>query len=681
MMFRFTVPFEEPHATVESLLLLAWPEGGDDAAKQLISTHKVHVDGRLETKLNRRLTPGALVEVEVDPEAAEPNIDYPEAMELGRGRGWVIVEKTLGLVGTLDRNDPLNAVMFLADLLGLDRDRVAPVWSMPQESGGPWPLATSSEEALRLNLAVASGEVMTTWTVITPRPRMPRGTLSAKGVKVNYASIRLEGGLAELQLNPEFRLQEELDPVQFLRELLADNAMPIVGDRVYGGLMVPGGLRLHLSAIYGLDFGHSWNPPNWWPGNVIAVPEVAEQPSAPTGRSKGMPTLVVSRKTLEVMKEGHPWALDDKETGQRQGLKQGTIVQLVSPQGQPGPYALVEHGKVAARLFTRDAGVAKVFNEEVRARTNRAFGNRASLLQDTVNTDIFRLIHADADGLPGLEIERMGTIHRAVITGGAALRLKTVVYENILEFDPDAIILEAAHLQDVRSEGALPQAKLVHGELLHAKEGERIIVREHGLHYWVQPWSGIDVGFFPDQRLNRTKMLELAKPGQRWLNLFCHTGAFSVVLAAQGASVVSVDLSKKYLDWLSENLDLNDIDADLNENVAQDARTYLQANTGGFDGIIVDPPTAAQGSEGFWSVRKDYLKLLSQCFEHLNDGGVMLVCRNDKQAKDSLTKLIQEAAGSRKIERIEEAPPAPDFPGLANFPEGDAFEGFWVYTR
>ena len=150
----------------------------------------------------------------------------------------------------------------------------------------------------------------------------------------------------------------------------------------------------------------------------------------------------------------------------------------------------------------------------------------------------------------------------------------------------------------------------------------------------------------------------------------------------RGAHVVNVDVSRRYLEWTEDNFALNRLDLSLNESVDEDARTYVQNLKPDqmFDGIIVDPPTAAQGKAGFWSVRKDFQDLLQGCFEHLKPGGVMLASRNDRHAKEGLAVLIHAAAERAKwaLTHIESAPPSLDFPTLDGFPEGTRFEGWLV---
>ena len=219
---------------------------------------------------------------------------------------------------------------------------------------------------------------------------------------------------------------------------------------------------------------------------------------------------------------------------------------------------------------------------------------------------------------------RIGTMLRATITSHACRAFKSKIYADLIDHDPAMTLLELVHLRDVRA-GELPYARMVHSRSDYLKGQKRVIATEDGLRYWCEPWEGIDVGFFADQRENRRALRALAAPGQRWLNLFGHTGAFSVALAAQGAQVVNVDVSKRYLQWTAENFALNDLNPELHVGVAGDARAYVAEGEDQFDGIIIDPPTAAQGKGEFWSVRKDFRALLARCFGRLRPGGVMLV--------------------------------------------------------
>lgn len=721
--WRFLAPFEHTQPTLDELLWRAWPDSTQAQRQRFIEQGRVMVDELIVRDPRRAVAAEALIEL--TPEGGEEVAGLPDAEELARGPGWVIVQKPVGMPSFHDPNDPMNSILFLADLLGLDRDTFTPALHLPTQAGGPWLFGVTSGDAALLADAWRSGELMLTFRAIIPRQERPQGLLTGPaGLKLSYAVTRYEGGLCEVQLIPQYRKNtpggDTFEPVTFIRKTLAQAGIAILGDRVHKGYMVAGGLRLRVESLLHdpSSLGHSWPVPDrdWWPEepviDVAVSLEAADEEDA-TGEEGAawgaddrastrtrdkkhskintldLPKLKVSDKTLQIMSEQHhPWVLADAQTGGRGHFKPGTLVSLEGKRSKArGAWALIEgEGELAARRWAEADDVEAVteFREEVLARVDEAIVRRADLLRSMADTNLFRLVHAEADGLPGLCIDRVGDILRATLLGQASRGFRKLVYDNLLTFDPHVTILEVWHTEDVRQRGELPRARLIHGEQ-PGDDSMRIIGLEDGLRYWCEPWQGIDTGFFADQRDNRRKLKKEAAPGQRWLNLFGHTGAFSVALASKGAQVVNVDVSKRYLDWTRDNFLLNRLDPDLDVPAALDARTYVKqlADDEKFDGIIVDPPTAAQGKAGFWSVRKDYGELLTDCFEHLVPGGVMLVCRNDRKAKKgSLEPLIVQAAQQAKvtIHTIESAPPGHDYPSLEGFPEGDQFEGFIVRT-
>lgn len=681
---KFRVPHESSPPVLVELLERAWPEASRDDCYSVIGSGFVRVDGRLVKNPRRTLDPDLLVEVA--DVTTEEVFGVPEAScELSRGEGWVAVEKPVGMPGVHDEDDPMSPVAFLADVLGADRDAFEPVWTMPTHGGGPWLCAESNDDAQRLRDEIAGGDLETIWVAICPQFGLPTGEIEGDdGFGLRYAAVRMLSGLVELQLMPNGLTREIVaDFPERLLELLATQGAPVLGDRERGGYMVPGGLRLRLMSLYGDDVAEGWVPPGDWLPEEQVVAQI--EPTKPAQKPKGIRPFQVSAKTLEVIRTGHPWALPDAQTSSTRDYQPGEVVRLKDPKGNPGPFALIDgKDEVAARVWSPDTEAAQDFAGEVALRLDEAFGRRGDLFRDLDRTDLFRIVHGEADGLPGFLLDRVGSLYRATLVGGSAWGFREDVYQAIEDTEPEAMILEVAHLEDVRSQGELPQARIVNHGAHYAKAGERVVAHEEGLRYYCEPWEGMDVGFFADQRENRKRAREFVAEGRtRWLNLFCHTGAYTVALVDAGAEVVSNDLSQRYLDWLDRNLKLNHLDRSKNTNVAADAREVVADDSYGmFDGIIVDPPTAARSDIRFWSVKKDYEDLLVACFERLADGGVMLVCRNARDRKPALDDLVRNAAerAGRTIKRTEPAPPGPDYPTMPGFPEGDSFEGIWVVT-
>jgi 23S rRNA (cytosine1962-C5)-methyltransferase len=156
------------------------------------------------------------------------------------------------------------------------------------------------------------------------------------------------------------------------------------------------------------------------------------------------------------------------------------------------------------------------------------------------------------------------------------------------------------------------------------------IVNENGLKFIVNLSDYLDTGLFLDHRITRQMFGELST-GKRVLNLFCYTGSFSVYAAAGKAfRIVSVDLSKTYLNWAERNMQLNFAGYN-HETVHADVKQYLKEVTASsFDLIIMDPPTFSNSKrmEDFLDIQKDHVELINDCLRILSENGALFFSTN-----------------------------------------------------
>lgn len=157
------------------------------------------------------------------------------------------------------------------------------------------------------------------------------------------------------------------------------------------------------------------------------------------------------------------------------------------------------------------------------------------------------------------------------------------------------------------------------------------IVHENGLKLIVNLSDYLDTGLFLDHRITRQMVRELSK-GKRVLNLFCYTGSFSVYAVAGDASnVISVDLSKTYLNWTERNMELNFPVFNNHEIIHADVKQYLKTVAeNSFDLIVMDPPTFSNSKrmEDFLDIQKDHVELINNCMKSLNKKGILFFSTN-----------------------------------------------------
>lgn len=186
-------------------------------------------------------------------------------------------------------------------------------------------------------------------------------------------------------------------------------------------------------------------------------------------------------------------------------------------------------------------------------------------------------------------------------------------------------------------------------------------VGENGLQFLVNLTDYLDSGLFLDHRITRQMVRDISK-GKRVLNLFCYTGSFSVYALAGGAEqVISVDLSKTYLDWTSRNFELNFPMNWEHEEVHADVLKFLKdEKPASFDIIVLDPPTFSNSKrmDDILDVQRDHVMLINNCLRLLRPGGVLFFSTNYRKFK-----LAAGVLHSKNIKDITRATTPFDFEG------------------
>ncbi len=291
------------------------------------------------------------------------------------------------------------------------------------------------------------------------------------------------------------------------------------------------------------------------------------------------------------LKAGHPWAFSNEiqMSPDMRAYPKGAPVRLESAEGwRLGTFMFNPHSLIAARLMDRDPG-AVIDASWVRQRLDDAISLRARLGLGPFH----RLVHAEADRLPGLIIDRYDDV--AVIQANTAGmdRLLPEITAGLV----DALGLRAIVARNdspFRAHESLPQeVSLVHGT------DAAVLVEEGGIRFPIDPMAGQKTGWFFDQRPNRDRVAALAN-GAKVLDVFCHVGAFGLRCAAAGAAEVTlVDSSAPALAHALEGAALNGLAGQVTtrRGDAFDVMSELAAEGARFDIVVVDPPAFAKSKK------------------------------------------------------------------------------------
>jgi 23S rRNA (cytosine1962-C5)-methyltransferase len=262
-------------------------------------------------------------------------------------------------------------------------------------------------------------------------------------------------------------------------------------------------------------------------------------------------------------------------------------------------------------------------------------------------TNGYRLVHAEADGIPGLIVDRYDDVLVFQIHTVGMERLRDEVIAGLRTFNPTAIV-ERSDVEARVREGLKTLAPVVHvGEIKDA-----VPFLEHGFHFLADVLRGQKTGFFLDQRDARAEVGRLAK-GKRVLNLFGYTGAFSVHAAKGGASfVTTVDVSVPALETAEHQFRLNKLDPDDDTKflfLEADVLELLQEKDlegGPYDLIVCDPPAFAKTDSQVEKALRAYGELNEACLERLGVGGRLVTssCSGRVSAED-FRSMLRIAAG------------------------------------
>ena len=194
-----------------------------------------------------------------------------------------------------------------------------------------------------------------------------------------------------------------------------------------------------------------------------------------------------------------------------------------------------------------------------------------------------------------------------------------------------------------------------------ADTGEKMVVHEGGLRFYVNLSDYLDTGLFLDHRPTRALVREQSR-GKRVLNLFAYTGSFSVYAASGGASQVwTVDMSNTYVEWARDNFRLNGFDPQQHVFTQANVLEFLPSlPSGSIDLIICDPPTFSNSKkmQGVFDVQRDHPALINGCLRLLTPTGRLYFSTNQRRFK-----LFDEHIASERIKNITRQTTGFDFEG------------------
>lgn len=373
----------------------------------------------------------------------------------------------------------------------------------------------------------------------------------------------------------------------------------------------------------------------------------------------------------------HPWVFSGAVAGVDGTPGPGDTVLVRAADGTAlGTAAYSPASQIRARMWSFDPD--ETIDAAFVAGRIVASASRRTALMAEADTDAARLVFSEADGVPGLVADRYADTVVCQVTSAGAERWRETLFDALAGLPGVRSVHERSDADTRDREGLAERVGTVRGEQV----GTAIEARESGYRFAVDPQHGHKTGFYLDQRHGRAAVAKFAH-GRSVLNVFCYTGAFSVIAAASGAeSILSIDSSGPALETARRSGALNAVDVgDLMEADAFRALRTLRDRARQFDLVLLDPPKLAANDRQVDRASRAYKDLNLLALKLLTPGGVLMTwsCSGSVSA-ELFQKIVAGAAvdagrTARIIGRLHQ--PA-DHPVPLAFPEAEYLKGLIV---
>jgi 23S rRNA (cytosine1962-C5)-methyltransferase len=398
-----------------------------------------------------------------------------------------------------------------------------------------------------------------------------------------------------------------------------------------------------------------------------------------TTPSKGdeVARLLLNRNEDRRLRAGHLWVYSNEVDKVRSPLKSFTPGQqalICDSEDHPIGLGYVNpHSLICARLVSRQ-WKRKLNAKLITARLQTALAWR----EKHYATPHYRWVFAEADGLPGLVLDRYGDVVVGQISTAGMELLREVIEQSVISvLAPAAMIWR--NMSTIRDlEGIDRYDSVAFGEA-----PEFLQVNESGLKFEVPAQTGQKTGWFYDQAANRS-LLKSFSAGTRVLDTFSYAGGWGIAAAVNGASEVTcVDQSQSAVDQVAVNAGLNNVQDKVTAiksgafEFMQEARQQRQE----FDLIIVDPPAFIKKAKDKRNGLEAYRRINEMAMRLLSKDGLLFSCScSFHLSSNELQKLIQQAARhlDRHVQIISLLQQSPDHPVHPAIPETRYLKGFIV---
>lgn len=396
-----------------------------------------------------------------------------------------------------------------------------------------------------------------------------------------------------------------------------------------------------------------------------------------------IPTIVINKDKEKSIERKHPWifsgAINRIINEPPKIPENGELVRVVDSKNNFLALGHFSDGTIAVRVISfKDVDInQKFWNEKIKA----AYQVRECLnLTNNESTNMYRLIHAEGDGLPGLIIDYYNGTAVIQCHSIGMYNYRNQIVEALKSTYPKKDLI-AIYDKSVESLAKQNQTSCVN-EYLYQASSPNLIGLENDIKFNLDWVNGQKTGFFLDQRESRKLLANFSK-NKKVLNTFCYSGGFSVYALKAGAKLVhSVDSSQKAIDLTNKNIELNGLKN--HEAITSDTLSFLKQNTEDYDIIILDPPAYAKSQKAKHNAIQGYKRLNAMALQQIKSGGILFTfsCSqavNRKLFYDTIMAAAIEVGKNVKV--LHHLSQPADHPVNIFHPEGEYLKGLVLFVE
>ena len=371
----------------------------------------------------------------------------------------------------------------------------------------------------------------------------------------------------------------------------------------------------------------------------------------------------------------HPWVFSGAIKKIDENILDGDVVKIFTNKDKYLATGHYTEGNISVRIF--DFENKEIDEEFWKEKIKNALQQRKETLKIDKNNNVYRLIHAEGDYLPGFICDIYNEVAVFQFHSIGMWKIRGLFTEIVKEILPNIELIYDKSVKTIPKKH-VEEFSVKDGYLYNNSDITSTVVSEYGNKFKIDWVNGQKTGFFIDQRENRKFLGELAKD-KKILNTFCYSGGFSIYALNAGAKEVhSLDSSQKAIDLVDENIELLANQNIKHLSIAEDAMDFIKEMEDEYDVIVLDPPAFAKHMKVKHKALQGYKRLNTRAIEQIKPNGILFTFSCSQVIDNNLFRhmvLSSAIIAGRNVSILKQLHQPSDHPINIFHPESEYLKG------